>query len=259
MYGKNVVRKFDPSTGEVFRIQEIYFTIQGEGPFAGIPAVFIRLAGCNLRCHFCDTDFESNYDKDPWDLNLIRTWITTLNMREGGGRKTNLVVLTGGEPMRQRIAPLIDLICGELGLHAQIETSGTLWFPADSIPEHGIQTDLGLPQPKRYSFVVSPKTGEVNPAFNEVTLAWKYVVEEGGVAMNGGEGDGLPSLSTQIPGRKCILARPPKRTLAQSIFIQPMDVPDRVQYLRNLDVAIGICLSYGYRLSLQQHKVINLP
>jgi len=59
MFGTNPLSKPIESDGLYLEVQDIFSTIQGEGPFAGKPAVFLRLAGCNLRCFFCDTDFES--------------------------------------------------------------------------------------------------------------------------------------------------------------------------------------------------------
>ncbi len=58
MLGKNPILKPVFSSGETLDVTEIFSTIQGEGPLAGEPAVFIRLSGCKLACAFCDTNFE---------------------------------------------------------------------------------------------------------------------------------------------------------------------------------------------------------
>ena len=57
MFGKNPIRKPENHDGNFLKIQEIFYTIQGEGIYSGYPAVFVRLGGCNLACKFCDTDF----------------------------------------------------------------------------------------------------------------------------------------------------------------------------------------------------------
>ena len=59
MFGKNPIRKAIFDNADFYEVQEIFLTIQGEGPYAGTPAIFIRLGGCNLACNFCDTEFES--------------------------------------------------------------------------------------------------------------------------------------------------------------------------------------------------------
>ena len=59
MFGKNPIRKAEKGDGSVLQIQEIFPTVQGEGPHTGVPSVFVRLGGCNLACSFCDTEFEN--------------------------------------------------------------------------------------------------------------------------------------------------------------------------------------------------------
>ena len=60
MFGTNPSRKQVLDDGQELWVQEVFYTLQGEGPFSGQPALFIRLAGCNLRCFWCDTEFESS-------------------------------------------------------------------------------------------------------------------------------------------------------------------------------------------------------
>ena len=59
MHGTNPIRPPVTGDGAMLEVQHIFPTLQGEGPYAGVPAVFIRLGGCNLACTFCDTEFES--------------------------------------------------------------------------------------------------------------------------------------------------------------------------------------------------------
>ena len=117
MFGKNETEPLlKDHDGLSLDVVEVFPTIQGEGPFAGRPATFIRLAGCHLKCSFCDTDFTSN-----------RALVTVFEL---GARvekhRHGLVVLTGGEPMRQNIVPLCEaLVAG--GYTVQIETAGSFW------------------------------------------------------------------------------------------------------------------------------------
>ena len=72
---------------------EIFYTLQGEGTHAGTPAVFVRLAGCNLSCDFCDTDYALR--------SLTSVEAVVERVREAGG-DCPMVVVTGGEPLAQR-------------------------------------------------------------------------------------------------------------------------------------------------------------
>ena len=106
------------------RVSEIYKSIQGEGFLTGTESVFVRAAGCNLRCWFCDTPFASWYPEGE-DLSVEEI---LERIRQS---PASHVVLTGGEPML--FAELIPL-CAALraaGRHITIETAGTLFLPLD--------------------------------------------------------------------------------------------------------------------------------
>lgn len=99
------------------RINEIFYSIQGEGFYTGTPAVFIRFAGCNLNCDFCDTNHQ------PYKV-LTEEEIT----RETAKYGANLVVITGGEPTLQLTPSLIEKLHQE-GKSVAIETNGTGKIP----------------------------------------------------------------------------------------------------------------------------------
>ena len=100
------------------RINEIFYSLQGEGRFTGVPAVFVRLAGCNLRCSFCDTDFTSFTEMSEEDI-----------VREVNGYPARHVVLTGGEPTLQLTDTLVARL-HEAGCFVQMETNGTHPVPS---------------------------------------------------------------------------------------------------------------------------------
>jgi 7-carboxy-7-deazaguanine synthase len=99
------------------RINEIFHTIQGEGLTMGLPTVFVRTSGCNLRCTWCDTTY-SFYEGDDTPLPEILDTVAKFG--------TKRVCLTGGEPLLQKDAP--DLVQTLLGRSYQVtvETSGSL-------------------------------------------------------------------------------------------------------------------------------------
>src|SRR3954469_15751039 len=106
------------------RIAEIYRSVQGEGLLTGVPSVFVRASGCNLRCWFCDTPYTS-WRPEGRDMAVdeivahVEEW------------ETQHAVLTGGEPML--FAELIPL-CTRLraaARHVTIETAGTLYLPVE--------------------------------------------------------------------------------------------------------------------------------
>lgn len=107
----------------MYRVNEIFYSLQGEGFYTGRPAVFVRLSGCNLRCPFCDTDFAA-YEEMTSAQILAR--IEDLCPQE---RTTPMmVVLTGGEPSLQVDQPLVDALHAA-GFYVAIETNGTHALP----------------------------------------------------------------------------------------------------------------------------------
>lgn len=107
------------------RISETFFSLQGEGKLIGVPSVFVRASGCNLRCVWCDTPYASWNPEGP-DLSLeeIVSTVQSFDCRH--------IVLTGGEPM---IMPEIVELAARLdalGKHITIETAATVFKPIAS-------------------------------------------------------------------------------------------------------------------------------
>lgn len=217
--------------GETLDVHSVWKTIQGEGPFAGFPAVFVRLAGCNLQCPMCDTDYTSGRTK--WDKNELVDHIGDMI-----GNAT-LVVITGGEPFRQNITPFVKRLLAR-AFYVQVETNGT-YNPGPYWPQNA-----------QLRVVCSPKTPSINNDFAfYVATDWKYVLQAGQVD----EGDGLPS--TALGGM--YPARPPVMTPKSSIFVQPLDEEDPGKNQDNTEATLASCLKFNYRLCLQVHKIVGLP
>lgn len=105
------------NVNNTYRINDIFYTLQGEGYFTGVAAVFIRLADCNLNCSFCDTNFKGSIEMGLED---IAETIGQYNAKH--------IVLTGGEPSLQTDDALVNMLHRE-GCFIQIETNGTNKLP----------------------------------------------------------------------------------------------------------------------------------
>lgn len=100
-----------------YRVNEIFYSLQGEGYYTGTPAVFLRLSGCNLRCPFCDTDHSAS---TPMEIDTLVNTLLSYPSRH--------LVITGGEPSLQVDRLLIEVL-HDAGFYVQIETNGTHPLP----------------------------------------------------------------------------------------------------------------------------------
>ncbi len=101
---------------EKYPIMEHFFTIQGEGTYSGRAAYFIRIAGCDVGCVWCDV-------KESWDKDQHRTMTTNEIIEKVTESKTDFVVITGGEPAMYNLNPLVEPL-KKMGITIAIETSG---------------------------------------------------------------------------------------------------------------------------------------
>lgn len=224
MFGDNPKRPVLVHDGNVLEVKNIFKTIQGEGPFVGEPAIFVRLGGCNLACSFCDTDFE-NYESIKTDQLVAK--VIELSKNSIGQRSIKLVVITGGEPLRQPIEKLcqnlVDLECV-----VQIETNGTLFRKL----------------PKVVNIVCSPKAQK---------NGYSKIRE-----------DLLPNISAlKFLISKSIEKYHSVPELGQTeynipVFVQPMDQNNEKLNKENTEMAIKIAIEKGYRLSIQVHKIVGV-
>lgn len=224
MFGKNKILKPEIHSGENLDIVEIFPTLQGEGPYAGHPAIFIRLGGCNLACSFCDTEFE---DYKNLSLDQIITETIKLSKNSKDKEVVKLVVITGGEPMRQPI----ELLCNNLmkqGFLLQIETNGTIY------------RDL----PKEVKIICSPKV--TNGKYHQIRSdllpnidAFKFIISKN-----------IKEYQNIIEIGQSKLETP--------VYLQPMDEGDGKKNSDNLSYTANLCQETGCLLSLQQHKILGI-
>ncbi len=143
------------------KINEIFFSIQGESSYAGFPTVFVRTSGCNLRCNYCDTTY-AYYDGKKMSADEIVAEISL--------HSTKFVCITGGEPLLQpEILPLMARLC-DSGYKVSLETSGSISCSA---------VDLRV---KKIIDIKTPDSGapnSFNPSnltFLDVNTEFKFVI-----------------------------------------------------------------------------------
>lgn len=213
------------------QVHSIFNTLQGEGPFAGCRSIFVRLAGCNLQCPMCDTEYTAG--RMSYNVPMLLDEIKDLTYPI-----PDLVVITGGEPMRQPIRPFVEALL-TAGFKVQIETNGTLF------------RDLPFDHP-RLTIVCSPKMHRVHPALVDHIAAFKYVATADSLDPM----DGLPRHALEHPA-KGNLYRPPEHWPGIT-YLQPVDEQDEQRNAINQAAVVASCMKHGHRLCLQLHKIIGL-
>lgn len=210
-----------------YSVKEIYYTLQGEGAQAGRPAVFCRFAGCNLWtgreadrtraiCQFCDTDFVGTDGpgggKFPEASSLAAAILA--KWPASNFNRHPFVVFTGGEPLLQLDAALVDA-CHSLNIEIAVETNGTI-LPPENI-------DWVCVSPKAGSEFILHKGDELKLVFPQTNA--------------------MPEKFAELDFKHFLL--------------QPMDGPDIEE---NTRLAMNYCLENPqWRLSLQTHKILNIP
>lgn len=244
MFGNNPIRPavHDPNW---LSVESVFYTIQGEGPYSGRAALFIRMAGCNLACWFCDTSFETKANS----LEPVSQIVDDILKRFTPSQR-RFVVLTGGEPLRQNISELVFQLVAAGTELVQIETAGTLWNHSELVPlfENGT-----------LDIVCSPKTPRVAGWIAANCRHWKYIISAGTTSAE----DGLPIRGTALAtmNKEVVLYRPTMRLgpgRLNTIWVSPCDEYSEDKNLGNVNACKDAVLQYGYRLSLQVHKLIGV-
>ena len=216
----------------MYKINEVFYTLQGEGAHSGIPAVFVRFSGCNLKCPWCDTEFA-----EYTEMSAVQIVAEVQELYDIPNERRKMVVLTGGEPSLQVDKSLIDALHAA-GFYICIETNGTRALP------DGIDW-----------ITCSPKAGESPETLSHAVsrLALKKVNEVKVVFT--GEYD--PEVwRTKIEAEHWLLQ--PLRYTGEWLISHAIDEfeDDRND---NLDDTVRYILSHPFwRLSVQLHKIVGL-
>jgi 7-carboxy-7-deazaguanine synthase len=244
----NTQRPEPPAKGDGLHLDfhSMFYTIQGEGPFSGHPSVFVRLAGCNLQCPGCDTEYTQGRRKKAV-LEIVNDVADHMLMHQ----PCRLVVITGGEPFRQNIGPLISHLREMLGVKVQVETNGVFGPRTPMAERWEYDPDVYL--------VVSPKTKAIDPRIARNAAAYKYVIQADAVEPE----DGLPRVAlhhraTPHVARPAHDWRKRKEGSPLPIYLSPMDEHNPEYGKRNLVAARDSCLKHGYILGVQLHKLADI-
>lgn len=179
-----------------YAVKEIFYTLQGEGSHAGRPAVFCRFAGCNLWsgreadranavCRFCDTDFVGTDGTGGGRFAIAEALASAVASHwPPGGAGARFVVLTGGEPLLQVDAALLDALHAQ-GFEVAVETNGTVAAP-DGIDWLCVSPKAGAPLAQRQGQelkVVVPQEGIDLAMLDTLDFAHKRVQPMDGPAL----------------------------------------------------------------------------
>jgi len=219
-------------------VSEIFHSIQGEGELTGVPSVFVRTSGCNLRCAWCDTPYAS------WQAEGVELSVEKIVKRVRAYHCKH-VVLTGGEPVLARYIHDLALRLKEHGLHITIETAGTL------SPDE-ICCDLAS---------ISPKLANSTPRVEDVGAAWVERHERWRLQLDYLREwlDGYPyqlkfvvSTAAQIEEIRQLLKSLKRKVPPEKVLLMPEGVAAEVPAARR-DVLLAACKQHGFRYCQRLH------
>lgn len=206
----------------IYHVNEIFYSLQGEGRWAGTPMTFIRFQGCNLKCEFCDTRDVCNFTTIGGE---ILSKVTTFPSKR--------IVLTGGEPLMQDLNPLCQLL-HKAHLKIHLETNGT----------------LPLPEERPDWISVSPKTNNPNlitlcdadevKFLVDTTKDWQGYVE-------------YIITNYSIIGKKLLLP------VAKNYTNKSIQLPASSLIWKNIHAAMDYCKKNpSFSLCMQMQKLLNI-
>jgi 7-carboxy-7-deazaguanine synthase len=218
-------------------IAEIFHSLQGEGLLMGVPSVFVRTSGCNLRCNWCDTPYASwRPEGTPMEVEEILAAVAKYPSKH--------VVLTGGEPM---VAPGIHELAFQLqerGHHITIETAAT-------IPPKGIACDLASLSPKLRHSAPDARLDDAWRKKHEelrwqpgIVAAW---IAQGDYQLKFVAADEADLAEIEVMIRETECAVPPERVLLMPEGVTPEALRAKAGWLGEL------CKARGYRYCPRLH------
>ena len=220
------------------KISELFFSIQGEGELTGIPSVFVRTSGCNLRCRWCDTKYASwKPEGENVTINDLLEKVCSYPARH--------VVISGGEPMIAKGIKDFTHRLKESGKHITIETAGT-------VAPNGIQCDLAS---------LSPKLSDSTPKEGDISKEWidrheskrlDYGILSEWVNSYNFQLKFVVSKEEEIKEIQNVISRIEGKILPEKVLLMPEGIDSETVRSR-YDLLIGLCKENGYRLCNRLH------
>ena len=220
------------------KISELFFSIQGEGELTGVPSVFVRTSGCNLRCRWCDTKYASwKPEGENVTINDLLDKVCSYPARH--------VVISGGEPMIAKGIEEFTHLLKESGKHITIETAGT-------ISPNGIQCDLASLSPKLSDS--TPKEGDINKEWidRHESKRLDYGILSEWVNSYNFQLKFVVSKEEEIKEIQNVISRIEGKILPEKVLLMPEGIdPDTLR--SRYDLLIDLCKENGYRLCHRLH------
>ena len=220
------------------KISELFFSIQGEGELTGVPSVFVRTSGCNLRCRWCDTKYASwKPEGENVTINDLLDKVCSYPARH--------VVISGGEPMIAKGIEEFTHLLKESGKHITIETAGT-------ISPNGIQCDLASLSPKLSDS--TPKEGDINKEWidRHESKRLDYDILSEWVNLYNFQLKFVVSKEEEIKEIQNVISRIEGKIIPEKVLLMPEGIdPDTLR--SRYDLLIDLCKENGYRLCHRLH------
>ena len=220
------------------KISELFFSIQGEGELTGVPSVFVRTSGCNLRCRWCDTKYASwKPEGENVTINDLLNKVCSYPARH--------VVISGGEPMIAKGIEEFVRLLKESGKHITIETAGT-------ISPNGIQCDLASLSPKLSDS--TPNEGDINKEWidRHESKRLDYDILSEWVNSYNFQLKFVVSKEEEIKEIQNVISRIEGKILPEKVLLMPEGIdPDTLR--SRYDLLIDLCKENGYRLCNRLH------
>ena len=283
MFGTNEIigkKFFKDAPADSLYVTSMFFTLQGEGPYAGMPALFIRLGKCNLACSFCDTFFDDGNWMNPLEIATamhfakLAHWNDRSVPKWAHGNDNIVLVITGGEPLLQsNLSAFLDRQSTNFKA-VQIETNGTI--------DQRISSEITV--------VCSPKCSEKNGKAVKYLAPSQFILDRADCLKFVMSSDPT-SPYNEVPEWAHVW----RQETGKEIYCSPMNVyndfPQKIKLLRaekgqitmaerstvdekvsfwepgllnlaenqaNHEYTGRYCLDHGFRLNLQQHLYVGM-
>jgi organic radical activating enzyme len=218
--------------GNKLPVTEIFFSIQGEGVYAGLPAVFLRTTYCNLWCEWCDTKY-------TWKRGLIKTDHLSLNAvaeKILAHHAARLLVVTGGEPLlhKAQLAKIFEIIKTKTDLAVEIETNGTT-PPSTKLDEYV----------SHYN---------VSPKLSNSGIEWRYRIKQDTLAFynNSPKADFKFVIMNEADVDEVLDLIDKGLIKSEKVLLMPEGTDSRVLLQRSQWI-VELCKKYGFRFSPRLH------